>query len=168
MTMPQKKSAKSDGTVQKWHPPLKGAFLDALRSVRFVTQACDLVRVPRSTVYDWRDNDPSFRTAMDEAELRFADTLREEATKRALGEEGRERSDDLLKTLLKAKAPEFQERAATQVNITFVQMLVGRLQAMVQRVIPIKCPHCSKPLDARKDMAREMEMLGSTDVDVST
>lgn len=162
--MPRKKAANSDGTVQKWQPPIKGAFLDALRTVRFVTQACDLVQVPRSTVYDWRDHDPAFRDAMDEAELRYADTLRDEAHKRAMGEDGRQRSDDLLKALLKAKVPEFQDKAATQVNITFVQMVVGRIQGLVQRFFPISCPHCGKHLEGRKLMAQELARLDAIEM----
>lgn len=166
MTMPRKNAAGTDKSVQRWAPPLKGAFLDALRTVRFITQACDLVKVPRSTVYDWREEDPAFRDAMDEAELRYADTLREEAHKLAMGE-NREQSVEMLKTLLKAKAPEFQDKAAKQVNITFLGVLVGRFQDIIQRVVPIKCPHCAKPLETRSAMSREMEMLGHADFDVA-
>lgn len=159
-----KKKNALDTSVRKWSPPLKGTFLEALRSARFVTQACDLVNVPRSTVYRWREDDRVFKDAMDEAELRFADDLRSEAFKRAMGDEGRNRSDEILKVLLKAKVPEFQEKGASTIQISFVQLVVGKIQGIIQRFVPITCPHCGEKLDARKNMAQELGRLDAIDI----
>lgn len=162
--MPRKKAAKSVTTVQEWRPPLKGAFLEALRTVRFVTQACELVKVPRTTVYEWRDHDPAFVAAMEDAELAFVDALREKAANRALGRNGEEASDEMLKAFLKARAPEFQEKANAAVNVTFVQLVVGRIQSIVQRFFPISCPHCGKHLEGRKLMAQELARLDAIEM----
>lgn len=161
--MPRKKAAKSDKIVREWHPPLKGAFLDALKTVRFITQACDKINVPRSTVYEWREADPAFMAAMEDSELRFVDDIREEVKKRAFGEDGRSRSDELLKVLAKARAPEFRESAAQQVQVSFVQVVSEKIMAIVERVIPLLCPHCGHNLDTRKRMGQEIGRMDIVD-----
>lgn len=104
---------------------------------------------------------------MDEAELRYADSLREEAHLRAMGERGRIRSDEILKALLKAKVPEFKEKAQTSVHVAFVQLIVEKLQAIVQKVVPITCDHCGKALDTRKNLALEFGHLDAIEVTTS-
>lgn len=140
--------------------------MEALKIHRFLTQAADVVGINRGTVYLWREGDQEFRKAMDEIDGRMVDELRAEGFRRAMqGAEGRPPSDFLLERFLRARDTAFREQANVQVNLNFVTMLVGRLQEIVQRVIPIKCPHCSKMLPARQEMAREMESLGHIDVD---
>lgn len=159
--MPRKKAVKLDKSMQEWHPPTKGAFLEALRTVRFVSQTCDIAKIPRSTVYMWREHDTAFVAAMEDTEQRYVDDIREEVRRRAMGNGG---SDELLKMMARAKAPEFQDKAASTVNVTFVQLVVGRLQGIVQRFFPISCPHCGKHLEGRKQMAQELARLDAIEL----
>jgi hypothetical protein len=123
-----------------------------------------LARVPVRTVYEWKENDPEFMAGMEEAEMLFADDIREEVRKRAMGANG---SDELLKMLAKAKAPEFQEKAAAQVNISFVQLVASRIQGLVQRFVPVSCPACGHHLDARKQMGRGLASLDAIEMTAS-
>lgn len=93
-------------------------FLLALEQTASVVKACELASIGRSTVYDWRDNDPEFAKDWDAAIERGCDALEDEAVRRA--HEGydrpvyqggervgviREYSDTLLIFLLKGRRP---------------------------------------------------------------
>lgn len=101
-------------------------FLDALAETASVVKACEIAKVGRRTVYDWRKNDEAFADAWDDALDVGTDALEDEATRRAF--EGwdepvhyqgvatstiRKYSDTLLMFMLKARRPErFKDRAA--------------------------------------------------------
>ena len=150
-------------------------FLDALKTRLFVTQAADDVGIARSTVYLWRDEDQKFRAAMDEVEGRTVDIARSEAFRRGVvgyeepqaiagrREMVRKYSDQLLIKVLQARDPAYRDGVTAQINISLVQILVGKLQSLIQRVIPISCPHCGKTLEARKNMARELAHLDTVE-----
>lgn len=109
----------------------QAAFLEALREMGNVRYACEAVDVPRRTVYEWREAESAFATAWEDALDEAADTLEQEAWRRAVtgvdkpvygslgagqgsGQVGtiREYSDTLLITLLKAARPEkYRERS---------------------------------------------------------
>ncbi len=109
----------TDGTPEKG-----AAFLAALTEGLSITAACEAAGIARRTVYNWRDADPDFAAAWDEAIDAGTDRLEDEARRRALegsdkpvfykgGEVGaiREYSDTLMIFLLKARRPEkFRER----------------------------------------------------------
>lgn len=156
---------------------LKAPFLEALKAKHFIAQACEAVGIGRSTVYEWLENDPAFSRAVTEVKENTLDLVRAEAYRRAVDgveepvtvagerEMVKKFSDGLLIRILQAHDPAYREGSPTSINITFVEMLVGKWQAIIQRVVPIRCPHCDKTLDARKDLAREMEMLGNVEMD---
>jgi transposase-like protein len=84
----------------------KETILKALEEGHTVSFAAGLVGVHRVTVYKWRDSDPEFREAFDQAMQTGVDLLEAEARKRAV-----EGSDSLLMFLLKGKRPhEYRER----------------------------------------------------------
>ena len=101
---------------------LQARFLDAFRQGANVWAACKQVGVSRQTVYGWRDTDPAFRAAWDDAENDAVDTLEVSAWQRARNGVKREKgvyyegkliatdvtteySDTLLIFLLKAHRP---------------------------------------------------------------
>ncbi|AEV24612.1 hypothetical protein Dsui_0192 [Azospira oryzae PS] len=106
----------------------RDAFLLALEDTANVTKACKKSRLARRSAYEWRDDDPDFARAWDEALERGTDALEDEAVRRAT--EGtlkpvfykgqkcgsvREYSDTLLIFMLKARRPEkFKERTEQQ------------------------------------------------------
>jgi Bacteriophage Sf6, terminase small subunit-like len=108
-------------------PEKRALFLGALTEGVSVTAACDRAVITRRTVYDWRDADPEFAKAWDEAIEAGTDRLEDEAVRRAY--EGiddpvfyqgvkcgvvRKYSDTLLIFMLKARRPEkFKDRVAT-------------------------------------------------------
>lgn len=85
------------------------AFLAALENTGSVTAAAEAAKIGRITAYDTRRADPVFAVAWDQALDIAADTLEDEARKRAFA-----RSDVLLMFLLKGIRPQkWRESRAT-------------------------------------------------------
>lgn len=103
-------------------------FLETLRQTCIVSEAAKIAGIGRRTVYQWREADPEFAAAWDEAEQEAADKLEREAWRR--GVEGvdkpvtyqgkitatyKEYSDRMLELLLKAHRPDkFKDRVANE------------------------------------------------------
>lgn len=101
-------------------------FLNALAESASVVKACEIAKIGRRTVYEWREKDKDFAAAWERALDIGTDALEDEATRRAF--EGwdepvhyqgvatssiRKYSDTLLIFMLKARRPErFKERQA--------------------------------------------------------
>lgn len=109
-------------------PKKEATFLDCLRDGQSVTAACIDAGIARSTAYEWRDADDTFRQSWDEAVEEGTDRLEDEALRRArdgvnepvyykghkVGDI-RRYSDTLTIFLLKARRPEkFKERVANE------------------------------------------------------
>lgn len=110
-------------------------FLEALAGGASITRAAEAAAVGRTTVYEWREGDPAFAKAWDDALEAGIDLLEEEARRRAVegverpvvamgkiarDDDGnvlkiREYSDTLLALMLKAKRPQ-QYRERVDVN----------------------------------------------------
>ena len=111
-------------------PEKQAAFLDALAETCSVKRACWASDVSRTTAYRWRGSDPDFAARWDEARMRSADLLHDEAVRRAI--EGieepvyhagkcidtvRKYSDALLMFLLKGAKPEvYKDRVVTELS----------------------------------------------------
>lgn len=81
-------------------------FLTELRASGNVRQACEAAGIRRTAAYDYRDDEPAFRAAWDEAMEDACDELEKIARERAS-----RMSDTLLIFLLKAHRPEkYRER----------------------------------------------------------
>lgn len=116
-TIEQAKKARSDDQR-------KADFLYALSELAAITGACEASDVPRVTVYNWRERDPDFAKAWDEALEKGIDALEDEMMRRAKqGVEKpvyqgglkvgtvREYSDTLAIFLAKGRRPErYRER----------------------------------------------------------
>lgn len=88
-------------------PKKEEAFLNALREGYSVAGACAASGVARRTAYDWRNADPIFCAAWEDAVEEGTDELEDEAVKRA-----KEGSDTLLIFMLKSRRPEtYKDRA---------------------------------------------------------
>jgi hypothetical protein len=106
------------------------AFLESLREFAIVQKACDAANISRPAVYAWRKSDPDFAAAWDEAKRDAADTLEDEAYRRARDgviEESVDKdgnhikrvkySDTLLIFLLKGAKPEvYKERLSSEIS----------------------------------------------------
>jgi uncharacterized protein YdbL (DUF1318 family) len=109
---------------------MREAFLKELRRRGNVSDAARKAGVGRKTVYEWREAEPDFAAAWDEAIEAAMDAMESEAWRRAvegtrkplIGRVGkdqdgvityvREYSDSLMQTLLKAHRPEkYRERS---------------------------------------------------------
>jgi hypothetical protein len=109
-------------------PEKETEFLDRLGVTANVTQSCEETKIPRRTVYEWREADPEFAAAWDKALETGSDALEDEAIRRAhhgtlkpvfhQGQECgaiREYSDTLMIFMLKARRPErFRERSSVE------------------------------------------------------
>lgn len=118
----------------------KRAFLVAYARCGGLMASCEAAKVHNSTVYNWRDKDPEFRDAWDDANECYIERLEAEADRRAV--EGtqrlkfhqglavkdprtkkpyveREYSDNLLMFRLKAKRPElYRERSEVKMEVS--------------------------------------------------
>jgi transposase-like protein len=112
--------ATTDATPQR----VRATFLRELRKRGNVSDAARKARIDRTTAYRWRDAEPEFAAAWDEAIEHAIDVMESEAYRRAVegvdepvfgrigkdqdGEVGtiRKYSDALMNTLLKAHRPE--------------------------------------------------------------
>jgi hypothetical protein len=111
-------------------PEKRAKFLAALADTCNVRRACELSDLPRSTAYDWREEDDVFRAQWEKALKIGADALEEEAIRRARegwdepvfykGDEVaivRKYSDTLLIFLLKGAKPEkYSERVKNEIT----------------------------------------------------
>lgn len=87
-------------------------FLSVFRETCNVSEAVRAAGVGRRTVYDWRDADPVFAAAWDEAEEEAVDALEAAARQRAMTT-----SDRLMEILLKAHRPDkYVERSKTELT----------------------------------------------------
>lgn len=77
------------------------AFIEALRETCNVSHSARVAGVGRRTVYQWRDADPEFAAAWEEAEEEAVDKLELAARQRAI-----DSSDRMMEILLKAHRPE--------------------------------------------------------------
>ena len=120
------------------------AFLAAFSETGNVRLACKAAKVSRSRHYQWRDEDPEYRKAVDLAKEDAADLLEEEARRRAV--EGVEEpvgwykgqaggtvpkySNDLLKFLLRGLRPEkYRERQEVAVTGSLANIDLDKLMA---------------------------------------
>ena len=92
--------------------PKKARFLRAYAKVCQITKAAELAGIDRGTHYDWL-KDPEYKAQFEAAHLQAADTLQEEAIRRAtIGG-----SDTLLIFLLKGMRPDkYRENRTTRVS----------------------------------------------------
>ena len=102
-----RRAARIDRTLRA-----REIFLSVFRDTCNVSEAARAAGVARRTVYDWRDADPAFAIAWDEAEDEAVDALEAAARKRAI-----ESSDRLMEVLLKAHRPQkYAERSKTELT----------------------------------------------------
>jgi hypothetical protein len=92
-------------------------FLEAVRETGNVRDACRALHLHRPTMYAWRDDDPSFRDAWEEALAMGGEALEDEARRRAMNG-----SDILPIFLLKGLKPEkYRDRSTVDVNQTILR-----------------------------------------------
>lgn len=89
------------------------AFIAIFSETCNVSEGARAAGVDRSTVYRWREADPRFAAAWDEAEQVAIDSLEKVAWDRAKGGV----SDRMLEILLKAHRPDkFKDRVAAEIS----------------------------------------------------
>lgn len=109
--------------------PHKNAFLNAFVACGTITKACKHARVSRPTHYKWLKDDPDYADAFAHAEEMAADTLEQEAWRRATGYtepiffrgepvgEVKKYSDVLLMFLLRGARPDkYKDRAGAEIS----------------------------------------------------
>lgn len=108
----------SDDEIAK----LKARVLDELEQAHSIGKACKAVGLPVRTMHNWRDYDPEFNKAFEEAVERGNDVIRDEIRRRAVdgwmrdvyfqgqvvGEE-RLYSDRLMELLARSRLSEFRD-----------------------------------------------------------
>lgn len=121
-------------------PEKKAAFCAALvASGGNVSRACQAIDVARLTAYRWREEDPEFKTAWNEAKAAGMDALEDEATRRAfegidkpivhqgfITDTVKEYSDTLMIFLLKGGKPEkYKERVEHSGQVDLAARIVA-------------------------------------------
>jgi transposase-like protein len=107
---------KTRPSVHKTNIASKATFLAELKAGNTVSKAAQACGVHRRTLYDWRDQDPEFRAAWEEAITASVEILEDEVRTRAL-----DRTDKfshlLLMFLLKKHRPEYRENYKREVTV---------------------------------------------------
>lgn len=132
----------------------QAAFLEQLIAGSSILKACEKLKLPRQSVYDWKRADPEFAAAWEQAYEHGTDLLEHEAQRRAV--EGvekpvtvagqreivREFSDTLLIFLLKGRRPSrfrdnhtVEHTGSMEVNTPDVAAAVERFQALTDRAV---------------------------------
>ena len=103
---------KPSRTVRTDRARARETFLEQFRLTCNVSHAARSAGIGRRTVYDWREADPEFAAAWDEAEEEAIDALELAARERAI-----DGSDRMMEILLKAHRPEkYVERMRTELS----------------------------------------------------
>lgn len=95
---------------------IKGKFLSALEMGHTIRRAAEYSGANRTTLYDWRDQEPSFARDWDHAVESGTDLLEDEVLTRALDREDTQ-SARLLIFLLKKRRPEFRDNFDTKTTV---------------------------------------------------
>jgi hypothetical protein len=119
-------------------PKREEAFLAALEETANVKRSCEIIGLPRRTVYEWRDVDADFAKRWERSLERGTDALEDEAIRRA--HEGmdkpvyqggvlvgyvREYSDTLMIFMLKARRPhKFRDNPPVDPNAAAVRVVI--------------------------------------------
>lgn len=135
--------------------------------------ACKVVGVGRTTVYEWRANDPGFAAKMEVVETEITEILENHAMQRAtegvrrsvffqgqaVGTEN-EYSDALLMFLLKARAPDkYKDRVRHEIDAKLIDNIVAEFVGALKKFVPTLCPHCSRALMIQPKIAQHLEAL---------
>jgi hypothetical protein len=94
----------------------KKRALAAYREHGVIAYACEAAGICRQTWYNWLKEDPAFAKEAHDAEEDAIDALEVEARKRA-----KDKSDLLLMFTLKAKRPEYRDKAEIDITATLQQ-----------------------------------------------
>lgn len=133
-------------------PATKKAFLALYARHGTILAASEEIKISRSVVARWIDNDPEFRQGMIDAKLATVDMLKKTAIDRAkMG------SDPLLMFLLKNLAPdEFSERIRHEFTSKTLDLAVNEFLEVIRMNVPECCPHCKTNLGIAPAIAQEL------------
>jgi hypothetical protein len=90
-------------------PKNRKAVLTAIEDGKSIAAACRAARIGRTSLHEWRHDEPEFDAEFEEAVEIGNDAIRDEVQRRAF-----EGSDTMLIFLAKARCPEFRDRQAVE------------------------------------------------------
>lgn len=127
---PQRRKGK--GARGAYKKNLQGPWIDAFRREGTIHKACELVKVDRWTILQWRKTDPEFEKAFNDASMDTTERLEDSALTRALGGDA-----TLTIFLLKARDPrKYTERYRHEIESSQLENLIGLFSSIVKRVVP--------------------------------
>lgn len=107
--------------MSKSNTACKAVFLARLENGDSVYKAAQAAGRNRRTFYDWRDQDPEFRLAWEDAIKRSVEVLEDEVRARALDKTDKS-SHLLLMFLLKKHDPSYRENYKREVTVKHEQV----------------------------------------------
>ncbi|HPT88722.1 MAG TPA: helix-turn-helix domain-containing protein [Bacillota bacterium] len=133
----------------------KELFIAAYKECGTIIQTCRMTGIYRSQVYRWKEEDPEFRDALEQAEEEATEALIAEARRRGLNGvdepiyyKGKQvgavkkYSDNLLMFLIKAKRPEYRDKVQNEIvtppegfNINITSMTPEERRARINELI---------------------------------
>lgn len=102
---------------QSWREP----FVESLRAMPNVKQACEAAGIGRKTVYDYRDEDPAFAAAWDSAIEDGKDEIRKRIQARLDG------SDRILELAARLWLPEYKDKLEVSGSLAVPLMFTFKL-----------------------------------------
>lgn len=122
-TIPDTTPDTTPDTIKTTMTPAQKAQRTAINQQRFikayeqtynVTTACQMIRIARTSVYEWIDEYPEFARMFAEVRQKFVDDLEAEAVRRAM-----QGSDRLIEFLLRSHRPTlYGQHVTTTATIT--------------------------------------------------
>ena len=154
------------GDLVKFRPnPNSGAYKET-KKLEFLreypkyggmTMTARAVGLDPSTVFKWRQSDPTFAEAFNQVDLLVHEDLRRVLIRRA-----KERSDIAAMFLLKGAFPEqYNDRMIHhhEVNPKIIRQIAAMFADASKRSIPEFCPHCNTALGLTQKFVKELEAL---------
>lgn len=168
----KKTPSRAPTKVAKEH--LQDTFLLAFRDNGYVIATCKKTGVDYKTWLGWM-KDPEFNGHFNLAVAEVTERYEQAATVRAVNGVDRpvfqggkqvgtvkEYSDDLLKTMLRARNPEkYRETVKHEFDERAAQQIATEIVKAARRAIPDTCPHCKTNLGLSEKFATELRHMSS-------
>lgn len=186
--MPKKK-AKAPASETPQIPPvqpehrgdykqhLKEPWLASFRKTGTILAACQLVPVDRKTILTWRERDPEFAEAFNDAELSITEQVENSALSRAANGDSepmirngrpvtdaagrpimvRRFSDQLQMFFLRTRnRKRYGDKVEHDVRLELVGKLVGDMVDAIRSALPNNCPACKTNLHLPEKVAAHL------------
>jgi len=125
--------------IQKRQEANKKLVLEQLKKTPIVELVCDRCGIGRTTYYDWRNNDPEFKTQSDEA-MKYGKEIINDLSESQLIVLIKEKNFPAIQLWLRQHHPEYSNRVDVRATIEKEDPMTPEQEALIRKVLGIKDP----------------------------